>query len=135
MNCIFCKIANKEIPSSVVYEDDNTIAILDLSQANKGHTLVMPKKHYANILEVPADVWQSVTNTALKVAKAIDKAFNPDGINILNNCKEAAGQTVMHLHVHIIPRFNDDGIDIKLSNNDGKFNLAEISESIKKNLA
>lgn len=135
MNCIFCKIANKEIPSSVVYEDDNTIAILDLSQANKGHTLVMPKKHYANILEVPADVWQSVTNTALKVAKAIDKAFNPDGINILNNCKEAAGQTVMHLHVHIIPRFNDDGIDIKLSNNEGKFNLAEISESIKKNLA
>ncbi len=131
MSCIFCKIANKEIPSSVVYETENVIAILDLSQANQGHTLVMPKSHYANILELPDNIASELALATVKVAKAIDEAFHPDGINILNNCKEAAGQTVMHVHVHIIPRMKDDGIEIELANNEGKYDLSSICNKIK----
>lgn len=134
MNCIFCKIANKEIPSSVIYEDDLTLAILDLSQANPGHTLVMPKGHYENILSVPEDVLSHIMVVAQKIAKAIDNAFNPQGINIINNCREAAGQTVMHTHVHIIPRYENDGIKLELINNEGKFDLNEIKEKITKAL-
>lgn len=135
MNCIFCKIANKEILSSIVYETENVIAILDLSQANMGHTLIMPKEHYKNFLELPEEVAKDLALATLKVAKAIDSSIHPDGINILNNCNEAAGQVVMHVHIHIIPRFKDDGITIQLTNNEGKYNLEEVAAKIKKALA
>lgn len=131
MSCIFCKIINKEIPSSVVYETDTVLAILDLSQANQGHTLVMPKVHFANLLEVTPDVMKDLAEATLKVATAINQALKPDGLNILNNCNEAAGQTVMHMHIHIIPRFKDDLLKIDLPNNQGKYDLEDIKEKIK----
>ena len=111
--CVFCKIINGEIPSSKVYEDDEVLAILDLSQVTKGHTLVMPKKHYANILEIPADELAHLIQKVQMIAKKVTTKLNAKGFNILVNTNEVAGQTVMHLHFHIIPRYDEtDGITI-----------------------
>ena len=129
--CIFCKIIKKEIPSKIVYEDSDVLAILDISQANMGHTLVLPKKHYENILDIEEKEYLKVMSVAKKVASQINKNLKPDGINILNNCGEAAGQSVMHFHVHVIPRLKDDEIRIIPKDNSGKFNLDEVLEKVK----
>ncbi len=128
--CIFCKIINGEIPSKKVYEDDDVVAILDISQATKGHTLVLPKKHYANILEIEDDAFIKVMNTTKMLAKKISKNLNAEGVNILNNCNEAAGQTVMHFHVHILPRYNND--DLKLEFTSHELDLDAILKEINK---
>ena len=111
MSCIFCMIGKGEIPSQTVYENEYVRAFLDLSQAGKGHTLVVPKKHADTLLDLDEATYLELMKAVHLVAKAVDKAFAPDGINILNNCKEAAGQSVMHAHVHIIPRYKDDKED------------------------
>ena len=134
MSCIFCMIAKGEINSQTVYENEYVRAFLDLSQAGKGHTLVVPKAHADTLLDLDEKNYLEVMKAVKLVANAIDKAFAPDGINILNNCREAAGQTVMHAHVHIIPRYKDDNISINLVNNEGKYNLKEIANKIKENL-
>ena len=111
--CIFCDIIDHKIPSSVVYEDDHTLAILDISQVTRGHTIVMPKKHCANILEADDETVQQVTMAAKKVATLLAEKTGCAGINLLNNCGEAAGQTVNHLHVHVIPRYGEaDALEI-----------------------
>ncbi|MBR3203114.1 MAG: HIT domain-containing protein [Solobacterium sp.] len=111
--CIFCDIIDHKIPSSVVYEDDHTLAILDISQVTRGHTIVMPKKHCANILEADEETVQQVTMAAKKVAALLAEKTGCAGINLLNNCGEAAGQTVNHLHVHVIPRYGEaDALEI-----------------------
>ena len=130
--CIFCKIINGEIPSKKIYEDDKVVAILDISQATKGHTLVLPKKHFDNLLTIDDSYYADVMLRAKKLAKAITKAFNACGCNILNNCGEAAGQTVMHFHVHIIPRYNDD--DVKIEFIEHELDLEEVQNEILKNL-
>lgn len=111
-NCIFCKIANGEIPSTTVYEDDMFRVILDLSPATKGHALILPKQHMANIYEMDEITAQKVFVLASHIAKAMKKALNCDGINIVQNNGEAAGQTVFHFHMHIIPRYINDGQNI-----------------------
>ena len=135
--CIFCKIIEGEIPSTTIYEDDKVKCILDLSQANPGHTLVIPKKHFANVLEIDEDTFSYAMKIAKKIAEVLKKTFNCDGINILNNCGEAAGQTVFHLHIHVIPRFNNDTVDIKWKDNSDKFdpkNFEELKKKIVSNL-
>lgn len=109
MSCIFCEIANGNIPSSTVYEDDQVRAILDISPMSYGHVLVMPKKHCTSLLDPAADAETvaAVFNVAARLARKIDETLKPDGINLLSNMKEGAGQTVDHLHVHLIPRFTD----------------------------
>ena len=92
--CIFCKIVNHEIPSSVVYEDDDVLAFLDISQVTKGHTLVIPKKHYANFMECDPEVMKHVMEVAQKLAKQIMDATHANGMNILSNVNEVAGQSV-----------------------------------------
>ena len=104
-NCIFCKILADEIPSSVVYEDDMFRAILDVSPAAKGHVIILPKKHAANIFELPDEEAQKILIVARKIAKALKETYHCDGVNILQNNGEAAGQTVMHFHMHVIPRY------------------------------
>ena len=111
-NCIFCKIANGEIPSTTVYEDDMFRVILDLSPATKGHALILPKQHMANIYEMDETTDQKVFVLASNIATAMKKALNCDGINIVQNNGEAAGQTVFHFHMHIIPRYINDGQNI-----------------------
>ena len=130
--CIFCKIIDGEIPSTTIYEDDIVKCILDLSQAGVGHTLVIPKKHYANVLEIDEDTFGYAMKIAKKIAVALKKTFNCDGINILNNCGEAAGQTVFHLHIHVIPRFFNDTVDVKWKDNSDKFDPAKFEELKKK---
>lgn len=106
--CIFCKIVNHEIPSSIVYEDDDVLAFLDISQVTKGHTLVIPKKHYANFMECDLEVMKHVMEVAQKLAKQIMDATGAKGMNILSNVNEVAGQSVPHFHVHLIPRYGED---------------------------
>jgi len=108
MDCLFCKIANGEIPSNILYEDDLTVAFLDINPANPGHTLVIPKKHSRNIFDIEPEQAEAVMRTALKMANAIKSSLEPDGMNLFQ-CSEPAGfQEVFHFHLHIIPRFEDD---------------------------
>lgn len=108
-NCIFCKIANGEIPSRTVYEDEDFRAILDLSPATQGHTLILPKEHAANLLELPGDTAAKVLPVAQKIAAQLKEKLGWDGLNLMQNNGETAGQTVMHFHLHIIPRYQGDG--------------------------
>lgn len=116
MDCIFCKIANGEIGSSTIYEDDDLRVIFDINPASAGHALILPKQHARSLLEYPADKLGHVFETAQKVGQAMEKELGADGVNILANCREAAGQTVDHFHVHIIPRYENqpqkDGVTI-----------------------
>lgn len=115
--CVFCKIINKEIPSSVVYEDNDVLAILDLSQATYGHTLVMPKKHVETFLDLDDETTSKVFSVTRNLANKLKNKLGADGINIVNNSYESAGQTVMHMHVHIVPRYKDND-DFKIINVD-----------------
>ncbi len=108
-NCIFCKIAKGEIPSNTIYEDDSFRVILDNGPATKGHALVLPKEHYADLFEIPEDVVGEAVKVAKKVASNMKDKLACDGLNLVQNNGEAAGQTVMHFHLHIIPRYADDG--------------------------
>ena|SRR5690554_3189029 len=114
METIFTKIVDRKIPSHIVYEDDLVIAFLDITQTTKGHTLVVTKSPYKNILEVPESLFQHLFGVVQRLSKAIQKAFDPEGINLLNNNGAVAGQTVFHYHVHIIPRYNTKDIHIVL---------------------
>ena len=129
--CVFCKIIDGAIPSSKVYEDDEVLAILDLSQTTKGHTIVMPKKHYANMLEIPTDEFASLMGKVKTIAQLLVTKLSANGCNILINTNESAGQTVMHLHVHIIPRFDEtDGINIEFKENPNADLAAVLKEII-----
>lgn len=108
--CIFCKIVAGEIPSHKIYEDDDLIAMLDIMPVHPGHTLVIPKKHFANILETPEDLSCKILELAKKIGKKVVEEFGADGVNITNNTHPAAGQSVPHVHFHIIPRYENDGL-------------------------
>lgn len=130
-SCIFCKIAHKEIPGTYVYEDDLCVAFLDLSQVTKGHTLVVPKAHIKNILEADSEIAGHLFKVATQLSKQIVANLGAIGCNILSNANEVAGQTVMHLHIHIIPRYSEkDGFQTTFENNEGKFDLNEIQSLI-----
>jgi len=108
-NCIFCKIANGDIPSKAIYEDEEFKVILDLGPATKGHALILPKNHYANLFELPDSTAEAAIKLAKKLgAQMVDK-LGADGFNLVQNNGESAGQTVFHFHMHLIPRYNDDG--------------------------
>ncbi len=111
-NCIFCKIVKRELPSRIVYEDEKTLAFLDIRPVNGGHTLVIPKNPSPhNIFDVSEEDWLAIANTVRKMAKVVEKATDAGGINIMMNNGDAAGPHIReHLHVHIIPRFKDDGL-------------------------
>jgi histidine triad (HIT) family protein len=104
-SCIFCKIAQKQVPSSLVYEDAETVAFLDIRPLNEGHTLVIPKEHYKNIFDIPRELICYIHEVTKKVAQAVEKATHADGISIIQQNGEAAGQEIFHLHVHVIPQF------------------------------
>ena len=107
-NCIFCKIANGEIPSRTLYEDDDFRVIMDLAPATKGHSLILPKDHSKNVYEIADDTAAKVLPLAKKMATLMTEKLGADGFNIVQNNNEVAGQTVFHFHVHLIPRYNDD---------------------------
>ncbi len=111
VDCIFCKIINKEIPADLVHETSNFIVFLDLNPVNRGHCLVVPKKHYSDIFDIPDELARDMMSLIKKTSSVVQKAVNADGINIGINNKAAAGQFVMHSHAHVIPRFKGDGLD------------------------
>lgn len=111
-DCIFCKIAAGEIPSATIYEDESFRVILDISPASKGHAIILPKNHAANIFEMGEEDASKIFVVASKVAKAMKAALNCDGLNILQNNGEIAGQTVFHFHMHLIPRYKEDKVTI-----------------------
>lgn len=106
--CIFCKIAKGEIPSATLYEDEEFRVILDLGPANKGHALVLPKAHYENLYDLPDEMAAHAMILAKKMATKMKGILNCDGYNLVQNNGEAAGQTVFHFHMHLIPRYTDD---------------------------
>ena len=112
-NCIFCKIAAGEIPSATIYEDADFRVILDIEPASKGHALILPKEHYANLYELPEEFASKVLVVAKKVVTAMTEVLGCDGYNVLQNNGEVAGQTVFHFHMHLIPRYKDDQVNIK----------------------
>lgn len=116
-DCIFCKLANGVFSTNMVYEDDDFRAIMDASPAAKGHVIILPKEHAANVLELPDNLVSKGFVVAKKIAKAVKEVTGCDGVNILQNNGEAAGQTVFHFHIHVIPRFNDDNISITWKQN------------------
>ncbi|MCD8022480.1 MAG: HIT family protein [Lachnospiraceae bacterium] len=112
-NCIFCKIARGDIPSATLYEDEDMRVILDLGPASKGHALVIPKIHAANLFELPDDAAQKAIVAAKKVAATLKEGLHADGLNLVQNNGAAAGQTVDHFHIHLIPRYENDTVNVK----------------------
>ncbi len=110
--CIFCKIANGEIPSFTLYEDDMFRVIFDLSPAAKGHALILPKEHFRNLFELDDEYAAALMPLAKKVATAMRDVLKCDGFNVLQNNEEIAGQTVFHFHLHLIPRYVDDKVKL-----------------------
>lgn len=129
-NCIFCKIANGEIPAKKVYENEHVVAFLDISQVTEGHTLVIPKKHVQDVFALTPEITQELFRAVPEIAKAIKISLNPMGLNILNNNGSFAGQSVFHYHIHLIPRFDEnDGFDLVWKPNPDR-NLEEITQKI-----
>lgn len=110
--CVFCKIGAGDIPSETLYEDDDFRAILDISPACKGHTLLFPKQHYENLYDIPDELLQKAILLVKKIAKALRVTLHCDGLNLVQNNGVAAGQTVFHFHVHLIPRYDDDHVNL-----------------------
>lgn len=107
-DCIFCKIVKGEIPAHKIYEDKNTLAFLDITPVNIGHTLVIPKEHHINIYETPEELISDMMKTVKRISKAIKSGLQVDGINVHMNNDPAAGQIIFHSHMHVIPRIKDD---------------------------
>ena len=129
-NCIFCKIIKQEIPSYKIYEDEKVYAFLDISQATKGHTLVIPKQHVSDIFEYDEVLASDVFSRILKIARSIEEAFpEMQGLNILNNNRELAYQSVFHSHVHLVPRYSkEDDFSIHFGNHQSEYSAEELQQ-------
>lgn len=130
MDCLFCKIIQGEIPCCKVYENEHTISFLDIFPAGLGHTLVVPKKHYASYQEAPIDVINYVMETGKKVADALVSSLSAEGFNLFLNNGKVAGQVIPHLHFHLLPRFKNDGLQLALPPQ--KVTAEELQEICKK---
>ena len=130
-NCIFCKIANGEIPSATLYEDEEFRVILDLGTASKGHALILPKNHYRNLYDIDEATASKAICLAKKMITKMTDVLGCDGYNIVQNNEEAAGQTVFHFHMHLIPRYKNDGNEEKLCWNHADLSAEEIAEICK----
>lgn len=111
-SCIFCKIARGEIPCYKVYEDQEVLAFLDINPASKGHTLIVTKEHFDDVTKCPKNLLDHVFEVAQIIAQASIAQLHADGVNIITNAGKAAGQSVKHFHVHVIPRYSDDGVQV-----------------------
>lgn len=134
-SCIFCKIANGEIPSATIYEDENFRVILDLGPASKGHALILPKEHFKDLCEADPAVTEKILPLAGRIGKAMKEQLGAAGFNVVQNNGECAGQTVFHLHVHVIPRYEGGPAMVSWTPGKGTSEeLEEIAELIKRGL-
>lgn len=134
MDCVFCSIIAGKVPCEKVYENDTVIAFLDIKPINKGHTLVVTKKHYEDLFSTPEKELAEVTATAKKIGNGLLKAVKADGINLGMNVKQTAGQVVMHTHLHVIPRFANDGLKHWPGKEYDKGEAGKIKEALQKEL-
>ncbi len=109
-DCVFCKIINKEIPANFVYNDEFVVAFLDINPLNRGHVLVVPKKHYENIFDIEAKILEKIIVIGQKLSQKAKGVLGAEGVNLLNASGGAAEQTVPHFHLHIVPRWEEDGL-------------------------
>jgi len=109
-SCLFCRIVAGEIPSNRIDEDEHTVTFMDINPATRGHALVVPRRHYRDLLEIAPDDLAAVAATAQRIAVRVKERLGADGVNLLNSCGAAAWQTVFHFHMHVIPRYSDDPI-------------------------
>lgn len=131
-DCIFCKLVTGKLPTTSIYEDEDFKVILDLSPASRGHSIILPKTHAANLYELPDDYCSKIMGVAKKCATAMKNTLGCAGLNVLQNNGEAAGQTIFHLHVHLIPRYENDTVQIKCAQNELTEDAAALAEEIKK---
>ena len=132
-NCIFCKIIKGEIPSYKIYEDDRTIAFLDISKDLYGHTIIAPKHHYKNVLDCNKEDLNATIETIQKVSNHYVNNCCFDGINVFNSNEQSAEQVVLHLHFHIFPRKNNDGLELYPELKEQEINLKDIYDKLKIN--
>ncbi|MCG9129624.1 HIT family protein [Candidatus Poribacteria bacterium] len=125
MECIFCAIVEGKIPSAKVLEDEHVFAFMDIAPANPGHLLIIPKEHYRNIFDMPAEIGSKIMEAAIPLATAINDALNPDGLNLFQSNEPAAFQSVFHFHLHLIPRWEEDPLRLPWKPSEG--NLEEIN--------
>ena len=111
-DCLFCGIVAGDVPAQIVDSDENTVAFMDISPATRGHVLVIPRNHAENVLDVSEEDMRNTYAAAQRLVHRIDDVLEPDGFNVLNSCKPAAWQTVFHFHVHVVPRFEDDPLEL-----------------------
>ncbi len=131
-DCIFCKLANGVFPTNVIYEDDTFTVILDNGPATKGHALILPKEHYQDIFEIEEETLGKAMKLAKKIAVRQTEVLECDGVNVIQNNKEAAGQTVLHYHLHVIPRYVNDGQKMLWTPRESDADtLAEIKDKLK----
>ncbi len=130
MDCVFCKVVKGELPAYKVYEDEKTLAFLDIYPVYKGHTLVVPKVHTENISDISESDLAAVAATSKKVAELLKKKLNCDGINLVQSNGKAASQVIMHFHMHVVPRFVNDGLNLWSHGEKASFNLKEIHAEI-----
>ncbi|MCM1273630.1 MAG: HIT family protein [Clostridium sp.] len=134
-DCIFCKIAAGEIPSTTVFETGEFKVFFDVAPAGKGHTLIIPKEHYDNVFSIDSETAAKLFSLATSVARALKAETDCDGMNLLQNNGEVAGQTVHHFHLHLIPRYKDDGIKLTWEQSEAdKEYLAELAQKVKKRI-
>jgi histidine triad (HIT) family protein len=128
-DCIFCKIVAGEIPSAKVYEDENVLAFLDISQVTKGHTLVIPKQHFENMYDITPEAGKQLFSAVPIIANALKKSFEPVGLNLLSNTGEEAGQSVFHIHLHLIPRYGKgDGFGAVWKSHQSEYSTEQYEE-------
>ena len=130
MECIFCAIVEGKIPSAKVYEDEHIFAFMDIAPANPGHLLIIPKQHYRNIFDMPAEVGSRIMEAAVPLAAAIRKALNPDGLNLFQSNEAAGFQKVFHFHLHLIPRWEGDPLRLPWKPSEG--DIEEINNIAKR---
>jgi len=130
-NCVFCKIIKGEIPAVKIYENAKILAFLDISPVNPGHTLLVPKEHYENLLETPNEILAELMIYTRKIAQAVIKGVNSEGFNLALNNGQVAGQVIPHLHFHIMPRFKGDGYKLWEGKKSNPEELQKIAQKIK----
>lgn len=128
--CIFCKLATGQIPTNSIYEDEDFKVIMDANPASKGHCIILPKTHAKNLMELPEEYCEKILPVAKKCSSVLTDVLHCDGINVLQNNGEAAGQTVFHLHVHLIPRYEGDTVNINWSGCKDETDAAALADEI-----
>ena len=135
MDCIFCSIVSGDIPAIKVYEDDETLSFMDINPGNPGHLLVIPKRHYRNIFDIPAETAGKIMEVGAKLASVIKDVLNPDGLNLFQSSEAAAFQSVFHFHLHLLPRWEGDSLLLPWTPKPGDMDeISEVAARLQKHL-